>query len=184
MIIAINADQLHQLANHGQIYLQYELRHGDITCISAILCFVLLNCMMILIKTLHQVVPTVLIIGHTQNSGGSRIFERGFSLTKPRSNTSLQFELKTKKKEKVINLLMLYSLSSLYIYYQIISNKTTVIGASQSDCSIRVHEFQRGVRGNLETPPPFPDPPLQNDEEEGCCQCCGYQLPTRFQCAT
>jgi len=53
-----------------------------------------------------------------------------FSLTK----TSAQFELKTKK--KVINLHTSLSVV-FYIYYWMISNKTTVIRASQSDCSIR-----------------------------------------------
>ena len=77
-----------------------------------------------------------------------------FSLTK----TPAQFELKTKKKKKVINL-QYFSLSS---NYWMISNKTTVIGASQSDCSIiesrsdcsiRVYEFQKGLTIEPLTPP-------------------------------
>jgi len=65
-----------------------------------------------------------------------------------------QFELKTKK--KVINLHTSLSAG----FYWMISNKTTVIGASQSNCSIRdldltallkYMNFKRGFRGNLET---------------------------------
>ena len=62
---------------------------------------------------------------HTHTSDGSRIFERGFPFQLDK--TPAQFELKTKK--KVINLHT--SLSAVfYIYYWMISNKTTVIGAS------------------------------------------------------
>jgi len=82
-----------------------------------------------------------------------------FSLTK----TPAQFELKTKKttKKEVINLHT--SLSAVfYIYNWMISNKTTVIRAfqsdcsikeSRSDCSIRVYEFQKGVSVETLKPP-------------------------------
>ena len=69
-------------------------------------------------------------------SGGSRIFERGFQFQLDK-NASSVVELKTKKKKnkqkKVINL----HTSLLAVLYWMISNKTTVIRASQSDCSIR-----------------------------------------------
>ena len=82
-------------------------------------------------------------------SGRSRIFEREFQ-----TKTPAQFELKTKK--KVINL-HTSLLAVFYIYYWMISNKTTVIRASQSDCSIDLTalleymNFIRGFRGNLKT---------------------------------
>jgi len=75
-----------------------------------------------------------------------------FSLTK----MPAQLELKTKK--KVIN----HHTSLSAVFYWMISNKTTVIGASQSDCSIkescsncsiRVYEFQKEISVKTLKPP-------------------------------
>ena len=66
----------------------------------------------------------------------SRIFKRGFQLDK----TLAQFELKTKI--KVISLHTPLS-AVFYIYYLIIY---TVVGASQSDCSIRESESGYPIR--------------------------------------
>ena len=76
-------------------------------------------------------------------SGRSRIFERGFSF----SLTKMPAQFELKKKSSTFILLV------FYIYYWIISNKTTVIQASQSDCSIRVYEFQKGVSVETLKPP-------------------------------
>ena len=63
-----------------------------------------------------------------QINGGSRIFERGFQLF---TKTPAQFELKTKRGHQPLTL----------HYNCIVSNKTTVIRVSQSDCSIRVFKL-------------------------------------------
>ena len=91
-------------------------------------------------------------------SGGSRIFERGFQFQLDKNASSVWVE---DQKKKVINLHT--SLSAVfYIYYWMISNKTTVIQASQSDCSIResrsdcsirVYEFQKGFLWKPWNPP-------------------------------
>ena len=66
----------------------------------------------------------------------------GFSLTK----TPAQFELKTKKKKKKVIGLHTSLSAVFYIYYWMISNKTAVIGASQSDCSIRESRSDCSIR--------------------------------------
>ena len=95
-----------------------------------------------------RILKPMIVSALIECSGGSRIFERGF-----------QFLLDNKK--KVINLHTSLSVV-FYIYYWMISNKTTVIGASQSncsiresrsDCSIRVYEFQKGVYVETLKPP-------------------------------
>ena len=77
----------------------------------------------------------------------------GFSFSS--TKTPAQFELKTKKRSSTF-------IPVFYIYYWMISNKTTVFGASQSDCSIResrtdcsirVYEFQKGVSVETLKPP-------------------------------
>ena len=91
------------------------------------------------------------------DSGRSRIFERGFQFQLDKNASSVWVE----DQKKVINVHS--SLSAVfYIYYWMISNKLTVIRASQSDCSIResrsdcsirVYEFQRGVPVETLKPP-------------------------------
>ena len=71
------------------------------------------------------------------------------------------------QKKRSSTFILLFQQSFLH-YYWIISNKTTVIGASQSDCSIResrsdcsikVYEFQKGI--SVETLKPPLHPPLE-----------------------
>ena len=72
--------------------------------------------------------------------------------------TPLQFELKTKKRSSTFMLLFRQCVMHLHC---IISNKTTAIKASPSDCSIRVFKLpgfksislKGGFRGNFEIPP-------------------------------
>ena len=88
-------------------------------------------------------------------SGGSRIFERGVSVSAwQKHQLSLSWR---PKKKKVINLH-----TSLSAAFYMIYNKATVIRASQSDCSIRecrsdcsirVYEFQKGVSVETLRPP-------------------------------
>ena len=91
-------------------------------------------------------------------SGGSRIFERGFQFQLDKNTSSVWVE---DQKKKVINFYTSLSVV-FYIDYWMISNKTTVIGASQSncsireswsDCSIRVYEFKKGFPWKPWNPP-------------------------------
>jgi len=92
--------------------------------------------------------------GH-QNSGGSRIFERGFQFQVDKNANPVWVE----DEKKVISFHSHLSQQSSFSHIAIISNKTTVIRVFRSDCSIRVFELtglksisNGGFRGNLETP--------------------------------
>ena len=108
--------------------------------------------------TLSAICPLFILFIMQNNTVADPGFLKGgfsFSLTK----APAQFEFKTKKKKKrVINLHTPLS-PVFYIYCWIIS---TVIGAfqsdcsireSRSDCSIRVYEFQKGVSVETLKPP-------------------------------
>ena len=95
-----------------------------------------------------------MLIDHWQYSCRSRIFERGFQF---QLDTPAQFELKTKKKDHQPSYSSLSNLPSHTLhYYCIISNKNTVIGAFQSDCSIKESRSDCSIRvfkltGSVET---------------------------------